>query len=185
MRGRLGVPAARLAGPTRRPWWNGGRDRRWWSSGSGAGVLGLRGIRYRRRGSDSGSLVRPRCLCGPESWSQKKMARRSRGSARVARLLCVLCLRIRVSLVGDVLDLTGRRPALHAGSQRSAAPATSSLPDFSSSFFILLPAPCYSATSESTASCASAYASPIAGSFPGPPANGAPSLACASTWQQG
>jgi hypothetical protein len=69
-------------------------------------------------------------------------ARRSRGSARAARLLCVLCLRIRVSLVGDMLDLTGRRPALHAGSQRSGAPATSSLPDFSSSFFILLPGPC-------------------------------------------
>jgi hypothetical protein len=88
---------------------------------------------------DSRSLVRPHCLCGPAHWSQKT----DQGDpvddpeARVARLLCVHIGQLdRVSLVGDMLDLTGRRTAVHAGSQRSGAPASSSRPNFSSSFTI-------------------------------------------------
>jgi hypothetical protein len=86
----------------------------------------------------------------------------------------------RVSLVGDVLVLTGRRPALHAGSQRSGAHALFrpfSLHTFSS--FLHTPPPwallVYS----------SVYPSPSAGSFPVPPANGAPSCARLRAHQRG
>lgn len=79
--------------------------------------------------------------------------------ARGARLLCVRIRQLdRVSLVGDMLDLTGRRTAVHAGSQRSGAPASSSCPNFSSSFTLPLP--------WALLVCGSAYASSIAGSFP-------------------
>jgi hypothetical protein len=80
---------------------------------------------------------------------------------RPALLACCACvseLHDRVSLVGDMLDLTGRRTAVHAGSQRSGAPASSSCPNFSSSF--TLPPPW------ALLVCGSAYASSIAGSFP-------------------